>query len=62
MSQRYFLDTSYLLALELRNDQNHELAQRHWQTFRQNLPYFVTTSFRFDYHFAQAGYLLEPGD
>ncbi|MBP1468199.1 PIN domain-containing protein [Candidatus Chloroploca sp. M-50] len=48
MRQRYFLDTSYLLALELRNDQNHEHAQRHWQTFRQNLPYFVTTSYVFD--------------
>jgi len=25
-----FLDSSYLLALELRNDQNHESATQHW--------------------------------
>jgi len=26
-----FLDTSYLLALELKNDQNHSAAVAHWQ-------------------------------
>jgi predicted nucleic acid-binding protein len=27
----FFVDTGYLLALELGNDQNHEAAQKHWQ-------------------------------
>ncbi len=28
---KIFLDTSYLLILELANDQNHQAAQAHWQ-------------------------------
>jgi predicted nucleic acid-binding protein len=27
----FFVDTGYLLALELGNDQNHEAAQKYWQ-------------------------------
>jgi predicted nucleic acid-binding protein len=26
----YFVDTGYLLALELANDQNHQTAKIHW--------------------------------
>lgn len=44
----YFLDTSYLLALELKSDQNHEAAVNHWQDVINNLPLFVTTSYVFD--------------
>jgi predicted nucleic acid-binding protein len=45
---RVFLDTSYLLALELAKDQNHPAANQHWQTIIQSPPSFVTTSYVFD--------------
>jgi predicted nucleic acid-binding protein len=44
----YFLDTSYLLALELANDQNHQTAKLHWQQLTIQLPPLVTTSYIFD--------------
>jgi predicted nucleic acid-binding protein len=43
-----FLDTGYLLALELSNDTNHEAAVQHWQTVSRTLPLLVTTSYVFD--------------
>ncbi len=43
-----FIDTSYILALELANDQNHELAKTHWQQVVTSLPTLVTTSYVFD--------------
>jgi|SRR6516225_10206387 predicted nucleic acid-binding protein len=43
-----FLDTSYLLAVELKNDQNHEAAVAHWQRVSAARPALVTTSFVFD--------------
>lgn len=43
-----FLDTGYLLALELANDINHQAALRHWQSLGQALPLLVTTSYVFD--------------
>jgi predicted nucleic acid-binding protein len=45
---RVFLDTSYLLALELANDQNHPVAQTHWQQVIATSLDFVTTSYVFD--------------
>jgi predicted nucleic acid-binding protein len=39
-----FIDTSYLLALELANDQNHPAAVRHWRQTVAALPRLVTTS------------------
>lgn len=45
---KVFLDTSYLLALELSKDQNHVAAKRHWQIIIQSLPSLVTTSYIFD--------------
>ena len=45
---KVFLDTSYLLALELAKDQNHPAARQHWQTIIQSPPSFVTTSYVFD--------------
>jgi predicted nucleic acid-binding protein len=39
-----FLDTSYLLALELVRDQNHEQAERHWQRVPEASIQLVTTS------------------
>jgi len=43
-----FLDTGYVLALELSNDQHHEAAIDHWRSFRIRLPGLVTTSYVFD--------------
>lgn len=45
---KVFLDTSYLLALELAKDQNHPAAKKHWQAIIQSPPAFVTTSYIFD--------------
>ena len=43
-----FIDTSYLLALELANDQRHQVAKDHWQLLVKSLPPLVTTSYVFD--------------
>jgi predicted nucleic acid-binding protein len=43
-----FLDTSYLLALELAHDQNHPAAVAHWHGLAQPLPPLVTTTYVFD--------------
>ena len=45
---RAFLDTSYVLALELANDQNHSAATEHWRQFAGVFPALVTTSYVFD--------------
>jgi uncharacterized protein len=44
----YFVDTSYLLALELANDQNHQYAISHWQKLTSKSLSLVTTSYIFD--------------
>lgn len=43
-----FVDTSYLLALELSNDANHTAAQVHWKSVAEDLPSLVLTSYIFD--------------
>jgi uncharacterized protein len=43
-----FLDTGYVLALELLNDQNHRAAAQHWRSLKKRLPPLVTTSYVFD--------------
>ena len=43
-----FLDTSYLLALELSNDQNHRGAEKHWRSVKKRPLTLVTTSYVFD--------------
>ena len=40
-----FLDTGYLLALELANDQHHEAALQHWRQVSRDRPGLVTTSY-----------------
>ena len=42
-----FLDTGYLIALEVSDDQNHAAARRHWRGFSRRLPPLVTTSLIF---------------
>ncbi|RMF83141.1 MAG: PIN domain-containing protein [Nitrospinota bacterium] len=43
-----FVDTGYLLALEIANDQYHQAAVEHWQRVTAALPSLVTTSYVFD--------------
>ncbi len=43
-----FLDTSFLLALEIASDQNHRPALEYWQSIKADLPVFVTTSYVFN--------------
>ncbi|MGA2063015.1 MAG: PIN domain-containing protein [Thermoguttaceae bacterium] len=45
--QPLFLDTSYLLALELADDGNHGVAIKHWSEIVANLPPLITTSYIF---------------
>ena len=40
-----FLDTGYLLALELANDQHHGTALKHWREVSRIRADFVTTSY-----------------
>lgn len=39
-----FLDTGYVLALELSNDQNPRAASKPWRSLRKRLPPLVTPS------------------
>ena len=43
-----FVDTSYLIALEISNDRYHTGAKNHWHSFIRTRPSLVTTSFVFD--------------
>jgi len=48
MSTQVFLDTGYVLALELAKDQYHAAAKRHWARVTATLPLLITTSYVFD--------------
>jgi len=43
-----FLDTGYVIALELTSDQNHRVVLKHWRSVAKSLPLLVTTSYVFD--------------
>ena len=45
--KKLFIDSSYFIALQLRNEQNHQVTLTHWQSLDRT-QYFVTTSFIFD--------------
>lgn len=43
------MDTGYFLALEIRTDENHERALRHWRGCREEgLPDLISTTYIFD--------------
>lgn len=42
------LDTSYVIALEASDDQNHKAASEHWADLLTSLPPLVTTSYVFN--------------
>ncbi len=44
----YFADTSYWLALELKDDQNHKSALTHWRNLVHTSFVIITTSYIFD--------------
>jgi uncharacterized protein len=44
----FFLDTSFMIALELKDEQQHQLAQNYWQGLVNTAPQLVTTSYVFD--------------
>jgi uncharacterized protein len=43
-----FVDTGYLLGLEIANDQHHQAAVQHWQQLVTEIPRLVTTSYVFN--------------
>lgn len=45
---RFFVDSSYWIALELSDDQNHQTAQAHWRTLDLANTDLVTTTYVFD--------------
>lgn len=44
---KFFLDTSYVIALEAADDQYHALALKHWQELIKTPLHLVTTSYVF---------------
>lgn len=47
-NERYFVDSSYWIALELADDQNHGPAQAKWNSLDLVLTDLVTTTYIFD--------------
>lgn len=48
MSELYFLDTSYIVALEIKNEDVHDRVKKHWLSLKSQKPQIVTTSYMFD--------------
>ena len=46
--KRFFLDTNFIVALELASDQHHSGAVKLWKEVTEGSFHFVTTSFVFD--------------
>ena len=50
MKNIYFLDTSYLIALEIKNEDSHHQVLQNWRTLATSTsqPFLVTTTYIFD--------------
>ncbi len=48
MSNIYFLDTSYIVALEIKNEDIHSQVLEHWLSLMPQKPNLVTTTYIFD--------------
>jgi len=48
MKNIYFLDTSYILALEIKNENSHQQVLQNWSTLAISNPFLVTTTYIFD--------------
>ena len=47
-NNHYFIDTSYIIALEILDDQHHLQALSHWNRLISKPIYLSTTSYVFD--------------
>jgi len=48
MKNIYFLDTSYILALEIKNEDAHQQVLQNWVVLAKSKPFLVTTTYIFD--------------
>ena len=48
MKNTYFLDTSYIIALEIKNENSHQQVLQNWRTLASAQPFLVTTTYIFD--------------
>jgi len=48
MKNLYFLDTSYILALEIKNEFSHQKVLQNWLSLSRETPNLVTTNYVFD--------------
>lgn len=48
MKTIYFLDTSYILALEIKNEDTHQQVLKNWVSLAKYKPFLVTTTYIFD--------------
>lgn len=48
MTNIYFLDTSYILSLEIQNDSAHQRVLQNWATLAISNVFLVTTTYVFD--------------
>lgn len=48
MKNTYFLDTSYIIALEIKNEDSHSQVLQNWRSLANSRPFLVTTTYIFD--------------
>ena len=48
MKNIYFLDTSYIIALEIKNEDYHSQVQQNWLVLADSQPLLITTTYIFD--------------
>ena len=48
MKNIYFLDTSYILALEIKNEDAHQKVLQNWVSLIKINPFLITTTYIFD--------------